>query len=105
MPALLSVGPLGILRLQQRVYVLEKLDWPIGFVEYGDSGGRRCDGRREQDLRLWVMIPDPERQREATLIAADIHVEQDERNPAIGAQGSAGVGLAEGLDDIEAPLA
>ena len=50
--ALLSVGIVGILRRQERVNVLEKVERPIGFVENGDSLGHRRDSRREQQLGL-----------------------------------------------------
>ena len=51
------------------------------------------------------MAADPARQREAGLIRSDVHVEEDQGNPPIGMQGAAGFSLAEGLDDIVAPLA
>ena len=66
--ARLSAGPIEILGLQERVYVLEKVERPIGFDENGDSVVRRRDGRREQYLRVRMVAPDPARQVEAGLI-------------------------------------
>ena len=85
--------------------MLEKLERPIGLGEHGDSVGRRRDGRREQQVHVRVMAPDPMRQGQSVLVAADVHVEQDQGNTTIGLQGSARVGLAEGFYDIVAPLA